>query len=436
MKKIFSLLALLAIAGTAVFAQEAPELKISGSVDTGFYLGTTSNKVGDKADDRIIGQEHDGDKAQANAQFKLEGDRFGAVFGFSAEGPERKKEQWGDGTFDAYGWINFLDKKLKVTAGTNGLDFDLANLPLAGLTGGVHFNFADREIYQETALEFFSETEFLVDYTMADLFTAGITINLDGTVDDSELYDGAEDGDFRVLSPYNLWAHGVNLSSPENSKWYPDNKDAPAYDPTAAKLVVKFGLKAVKDLTADLDLTFLHLGSLPGKLFKDAGVFNQKFYYRNAAASDAVGQAGLGAIQIHAKVGYKLLDGKLGLSLDPTFFLYTAEQEEWDELAVSDEIEKYLKAFYSPALKIKPEVSYQITDNVSAAFAFTLLTKFDYYTKIAVEPSLKWKVLPNATIGFSFKLENKAPSAVVTDVLGDIDPITTTETKVTFGFTF
>jgi hypothetical protein len=474
MKKIFSLLILLSMVGAAVFAQEEaaekapPQLKISGSVDTGFYLGTTSSKkdtINDNDEDRLFYQNADGARTLDKLNFSLsDGEKFGVNLGWSIEGATPNTIdatvnglRWGDNTFTANGWINFLEKKLKVTAGTDGLDLDVGNLPLAGLTAGVHFNFpgdGDGVPKRWTASEFFLETQLVAGYEMPDLFSASIDFTLDGSGDDSALYD---DDWIRDLSNYNIVKGGV-----------------PASDPTAMKLGINFSFKAVKDLTADLDLTLWNLGSASGDIFKDNGDLNGGLIYKNAEVEKAAfNQKGLGAFKIHAKLGYALLGGNLGLSLEPTFVIYSGtynEKLDWviestDTADVKDYKEKdnaLQAAKYNPVLQLAPAVSYKLNETMTAGLTFTYRTKFDFYNRIAVNPTLSWKVLPNATIGLSFELANVSDGAAFTAlndtalvksttvgtpskeywVDRDTAPqyrassITTTTTKITFGFTF
>jgi hypothetical protein len=455
MKKIFSLLILLSMVGaTAVFAQEEaaekapPQLKISGSVDTGFYLGTTSATIGtdEKDDDRLFFQNADGSATKDRLNFNLTDDeRFGVKLEWTIEGKSVNNDggPWGDSDFQALGWINFLEKKLKVTAGTNGLDFDISHLPV-DLTAGVHFNFpgsGDTRFNDDgtpqddlwTAAEFFSETELVVGYTMPDLFSAGITFNLDGSGDDSALYD---DGWVRDLS---TWVTSGAAAQYHNLAW---GKGAPKYDPTAMKLAVNFSLKAIKDLTADLDLTAWNLGSKSGKLFKDDGSLNGGNIYKNAVLDKvSFHQKGLAAMQIHAKLGYKLLDGKLGLTLDPTFAIYFAEKPAYSSSA-TDKQKAYLDARYAAAFQIVPAVSYALNDAMTAGLDFGYRTKFGFVDRISVKPSLSWKVLSNATLGFSFELVSTSDGTAVADYEESRDSnyenkaTVTTKTGVTFGFTF
>jgi hypothetical protein len=442
MKKIFSLLVLLSLVGATVFAQEEaaekapPEVKVSGSVDTGFFVNTTDKKVSNGGknydDDRIISQDVENGKVLGKVEFGLTDDeKFGVTLKYSAEGDRI----FGQDTFSANGWINFLDKKLKVSAGTDGLDFDISHLPV-DLTAGVHFNFADRNAEKWTATEFFSETEFVVGYTMPDLFTAGVTLALDGSGDASAMYD---DGWIRDLSTYVLVTKYFSPGSIMDME--ADNTGTPFNDPTATKLVVNFGLKAVKDLTADLDVTVWHLGS-PGT---DPSEINN--IYKNSSVQKASQQVeGLGALGIHAKLGYALLEGKLGLTVDPTFVLYFAKPDI--PSGTDSKTEAFINAAYAPALQIVPAVSYKISDAVSAGLEFNYRTKFNFLNRIAVKPSLTWQVLPNAKIGLSFELINLSEGAAVIDFEKGLESSfagtqytveqtrITTETKLTFGFTF
>jgi hypothetical protein len=417
-------------------------------VDTNFFIGTTNTKrrAGDGKEynnDKVFYQNNDGGRTLDKLNFSLsDGEKFGVNLGWSMEGAvDNAGGVWGNNTFTANGWINFLDKKLKTTAGTDGLDFDI--YPIDGLAALIGLDFPEGDLRGKgwTPTQFFFETNYTIKYAMPNLVSLELTLDLDSTADGLKYLD---DDWIDDLSPLFLRKLNSITTIVDYAPEFNENGSFIGYVPiygsvnpfsnvgTETWFYAGVNLTMIPDLTAGVDVTLWSLGSKAGKLSAtpDKVTENGDTYYN---------PKGLGATKIHANLGYKIMGGQLSFGIQPVFVLFAADKEDYADIGgtlAPKEAKAHRDAQHQPILDLPINVGYNLNDTMSVGLDFGLRFKFDWLTKITVKPSLSWQVVPNAKIAFSFELANTNYANTYRQDGKATDALLETTTKVAFGFTF
>ena len=200
MKKALIVLLILGVAG-GLFAQS---VSWSGGVGTGLFI-----KFGDAYDDPCVVADDD--------------DTNDAIHGFLAA--EYDADSWGlkiqldagysvdhHGVFgltNAYGWMNFLNKIINVKAGliddgvwgteleadrgvATGGGVRIEIMPIDGLNLGLFFSYPDHGIAAGKIGNFFQETAFGFEYSMANMFRAAVALKLYSEESEYTGYDGMD----------------------------------------------------------------------------------------------------------------------------------------------------------------------------------------------------------------------------------------------------
>jgi hypothetical protein len=227
MKRLLAVLVILALAAGTVAAQDAPALKFSGSVQTGFnyrFLDSAdfnednhgyANSWHDDADNfraRLLGVYEEefygvqfGLQGSYNKWYSITGEWLYKVMnqGSSDEPPA---QDWRFSLYDTRGWIKPLKSDLltitagqtsdewgsggKLDSGTGDADIRLSLRPIPGLVAGV--TFGDRQFYKPERArlveDYFKETAVGLKYSLSDggvVIAAGYRSN-DGAWDDTD----------------------------------------------------------------------------------------------------------------------------------------------------------------------------------------------------------------------------------------------------------